>query len=471
MSKVKRFIKTALVYLAGNVLSKMVAFFLLPLYTSHIIPEQYGRYDLVLSLINLIAPIAFFQIWDGMFRYSFDYKENKEKYIIINNAMCISAAGVIFYFAMFSCVNLYFGFEYFGYATVYGLMFAIQYLYTYAARIFLKNSLFVFSGTINTLVTAVINIILIVNFQWDVKSLYVAPAIGCFIQIFIIECNLHLVSNFRLKDMCKDTVKKMVEFSVPLCVATISYWLLSGFTKVIITGMLGAYENGLYAVANRFGSMITILVTVFQYAWNEIAYLMANDDNRISSYNLCVDILLKTITVGSVAVCLFIKLIFPYFIAEQYYESIYIMPAVIIGVAMNSMAGMLGTLFMTEKKTKFILTSTLVSAMINIVVGLFMTKTIGLQGSVISLAVAFTVLMLLRLIQLRRRFKLIIDKKNVLLVFPMILGIVIYYMSENTILIVVSILVLVALWCIVNKKYIQTIFIELIKKRNANENN
>ena len=74
MNKIKRFFETAGIYFAGNILSKLVAFFLLPLYTTRIEPAQYGNYDLVISLINLVAPIAFFQIWDAMFRFAFEVK-------------------------------------------------------------------------------------------------------------------------------------------------------------------------------------------------------------------------------------------------------------------------------------------------------------------------------------------------------------------------------------------------------------
>ena len=71
--KIKRFIKTAFVFLTGNVLSKIISFLLLPIYTEKIDPAQFGNYDVAFTFINLIAPIAFFQIWDGMYRISFDF--------------------------------------------------------------------------------------------------------------------------------------------------------------------------------------------------------------------------------------------------------------------------------------------------------------------------------------------------------------------------------------------------------------
>ena len=49
MNKLKRFLSTTLVYFIGTVLSKLVSFLLLPLYTGKIPPTEYGSYDYYLG--------------------------------------------------------------------------------------------------------------------------------------------------------------------------------------------------------------------------------------------------------------------------------------------------------------------------------------------------------------------------------------------------------------------------------------
>ena len=206
--KFKRFIKTAAIFLTGNVLSKMVSFFLLPLYTSSIPPEQYGSYDIVISLINLIAPIAFLQVWDGVFRFSFDYEKEEDKQKVINNGTIVYLCGIIVYILLFLAVSAYFEIKYTEYAMLYGLLFGLQYVYTFAARVYLKNQIFVFSGVVNTLVTAILNIILILACEWDVKSLYVSHIIGVIIQIVMIEVSMGVLRRFKLSHIDKNLVLK-----------------------------------------------------------------------------------------------------------------------------------------------------------------------------------------------------------------------------------------------------------------------
>ena len=108
MNKLGRFVKTVLVYFIGNVLSKLVSFFLLPLYTSYIPPEPYGTYDFIITFLNLFAPILFFQVWDGMFRRSFDFENTSDKYKIINNAFSVCMLGGVLYFILFKTPTLAF---------------------------------------------------------------------------------------------------------------------------------------------------------------------------------------------------------------------------------------------------------------------------------------------------------------------------------------------------------------------------
>ena len=69
MNHKKRFFKTASIYFLGNVVTKLISFFMLPLYTARLSPASFGYYDVSISVLNLAVPILFFQIWDGVFRF------------------------------------------------------------------------------------------------------------------------------------------------------------------------------------------------------------------------------------------------------------------------------------------------------------------------------------------------------------------------------------------------------------------
>ncbi|BCK00816.1 lipopolysaccharide biosynthesis protein [Anaerocolumna chitinilytica] len=441
MNKLTRFIKTSGVYFIGNVLSKLISFILLPLYTYKISPEQYGEFDVIITIMNFLIPILFFQIWDGMFRFTFDKKKEKDKYVIVSNSLFISFIGIllcsvsiVIFYHVFPFKNVWLVF-------FYGISFALQYHYSYIARAFLKNNLFVFTGFINSLLSAFFNIILILYFHMGIESLYISPIIGCFVQIFIIEISLNPLKNLNIKVLDFKLIKEMLRFSIPLCIATISYWLLSGYTKVVISKQLGTYENGLYAVANKFSVMISLIISVFQYAWNEMAYSMAADDNRIDSYRKSIQYILQIVLLGSGIFMLFTKIVFPYFVNASYKDALLIVPLSIIGVAINSFAGFLGTIFMTEKQTRYILWTTIISAIVNLIGSFFIVAAWGLQGAIGTLCFAFIVLAFMRLRALEALFHFKLSKKNIIYILLLIVSVYLYYSFTNPFALIICIVV------------------------------
>lgn len=84
MNRVVHFFKTAGIYFLGNVFTKLISFLLLPLYTSKIEPSAYGNYSLSITILNIVVPIIFICIWDSVFRFSFDFEKENEKYNVIN---------------------------------------------------------------------------------------------------------------------------------------------------------------------------------------------------------------------------------------------------------------------------------------------------------------------------------------------------------------------------------------------------
>ncbi len=415
MNKLINFFRTAGLYLIGNVLSKLISFFLLPLYTSRLNPSILGEYDFVVTLMSFFAPICFFQIWDAMFRFSFDDSDVESKKCVISNSYLVCIVGVILYSAVFVVLSMVMSFQYVILVFVYGIFVSLSYQYSYLARVFMKNALFSLSGFLNCLVVAVVNIFMIVHLNCGLESLYISSILGMLVQCLVIELKIRSLRFISLKTYNKKMILKMIKFSLPLCIATISYWLLSGLTKFIIVNRLGNFENGLYTVTNKFAMFINLAVTVFQFAWNETAYMSNKDVQRGELYNVAIKYIIQFVFAASCGIMLFSRIIFPFFaVGEEYQGALVYLPITIIGVTFNSIASFAGTIFSTEKETKSIFFTTILAAGINCVLGPVLTKMAGLQGALVALAIAFGILMVARISLLRRAWTIYIGWKSYL---------------------------------------------------------
>ena len=442
MNKIKRFLKTSVTYFIGSILSKLISFFLLPLYTVMLSPEEFGSYDVMVTTLSFFAPIAFFQIWDGMFRYTFDKQNYSEKYSIISNSFSVLVIGLVIYSFLFGVLYNILNFEIAWLVFFYGVFIALQNQYAYIARSFLENKLFVFSGLMNSLLSAFINIVLIVIFDIGIESLYISFIVGAIAQLVLIEIKLQALRKFRISNLNLKVQIEMIKFSLPLCIASVSYWMLSGYTKIVISQQLGTYANGLYAVAAKFTSMITIVISVFQFAWNEMAYLMVDDENRIAKFERSFEFIFKGITISSGIFMLLIKLVFPYLINNNYHEALIIIPLSLIGVGANAFASFVASIFMTEKKTKWIFGTTIIAAAINLISLWIFTPIWGLQGAVGALCISFISLSIIRLYVIGKIFNIKLSWKS--LIYIIELGIVsfIFFAVNNTIILILIILLL-----------------------------
>ena len=79
MKKFWHFAKTSGIYFAGTVLQKIISFFLLPIYTKYINPKDMGTYDVQLAYVTFLCSVLFLNIWSGIMRYTFEYKDEERK--------------------------------------------------------------------------------------------------------------------------------------------------------------------------------------------------------------------------------------------------------------------------------------------------------------------------------------------------------------------------------------------------------
>lgn len=458
MEKIKIFLKTAGIYFVGNVMSKLIAFFLLPLYTNYLSPSVLGEYDYAVTILNFLAPVCFVQIWDAMFRFSFDYEEQGMKYKVVSNAFVVTLGGCLAYAGIFAVINGVVGFRNAILVFVYGAFVAVNYLYSYVARVFRYNTLFALSGTVNSLVAALCNIFLILKLHMGLESLYIAAIFGAVVQCLMIEGAIRPWKWISCKVVDIPLIKRMIRFSLPLCVATVSYWLLSGMTKVMIVQKLGTYENGIYTVTNKFSMLLNTVVSIFQFAWNELSYLGNKEGNRIQLYQLAVKYIFHFVVVCACGLILFSKIIFPYVIGADYLEAVDYLPIAVLAVTCNAIAGFVGTIYSTEKQTKYIFTTTVVAAAANLLLAPILTQSMGLFGAILALAVAFAVLLIGRLAMLKRTLGINVSCKTYGIALLFAVTFLIFEMCERMISVLFFLILLVTVEALVNRKLLRQLF-------------
>lgn len=70
--KFKNLFSDIAIFAAGNVLSKLVLFFLMPIYTSAMTSSEYGTGELIYNSVELMLPVVTLCLYEAVFRFSID---------------------------------------------------------------------------------------------------------------------------------------------------------------------------------------------------------------------------------------------------------------------------------------------------------------------------------------------------------------------------------------------------------------
>lgn len=72
MNKYKSLFSDTLIFGIGNFMTKLIYFFLMPIYTLVLTTEEFGLADLLNNSLQLVMPVLTLSITDAVFRFALD---------------------------------------------------------------------------------------------------------------------------------------------------------------------------------------------------------------------------------------------------------------------------------------------------------------------------------------------------------------------------------------------------------------
>jgi O-antigen/teichoic acid export membrane protein len=407
----KKFLKTMAIYFFGNVASRLLSVVMLPLYTGMLSPSEYGEFDLKITIVGVIAPILFIEIWMGILRFLYDYDNIKDKQKVISTGFSLSFIALFVFSLLFLIMYLVFKFDYAFLIYLYGLSYILHSLLSYTIRGLGYNSVYVWSGVIGSVFMLVSNVLLLVVFKLRIEALLFSSALSYLAPVIFMEVKTKVFSRFRFKDVDKRLFKSLFIYCLPLSVNSISYWLTTSFNRVIISDKLGLAANGEFAIATKFTTIIMLIVTVFNLAWQETAYAMGNDANRGEKYTKVLKYYNRFIGCGVLLIIPVTSIIFPFMVNSAYNGAKNILPIYYMATFLSTIAGFMGSVICADKRTGVLFVSTVAGAGVSIGSLFLLMPIIGLQAATISLLLSFLTMVIIRLYVAKKRVGVQFDYK------------------------------------------------------------
>jgi len=224
-------------------------------------------------------------------------------------------------------------------------------------------------------------------------------------------------------------MKEMLRYSMPLVPNNVSVDDYSTCPiRLLLTAMMGSYANGIYAMANKFPNIVTVLYSYFNTAWKESASKIIKDENKNKFYSQIYHDTKKMLYAVTLLLIAVMPFAFPIFVNEQYNEAFIYIPIVAVATYYSNLSSFYGGIFVAFKNTKIMGVTTFIAAAINLVIDLVLIQFIGIYAACISTLVADVLIYYYRRYKIRDYIKL---KELKMLIPSIVLAITIgtYYLK------------------------------------------
>lgn len=401
-----------------------------------------------------------------MFRFLIDAEDEKSKKRIITATIAYTIFGSIVFTIIAALIMNIMHYEY----TLVFIMFIISNiligLSNALSRGMGKIKLYSLSNFILGVSTIILNIVFIVSFKLGVNGLLWSNVIANSATAIFILAKLHLMKYVSREDFSRKILSKMIRYSVPLVPNNLSWVIISLSDRLMLTQIAGTAQNGIYSIANKFPNIVYTCYGFFSTAWKESAAKILKEDNKVKYYNSIykdVKNFLKAIVIGLIAIMPFA---FPILVDESYNEAYVYIPILVISIYYTNMSNFFGGIFGAYKDTKIMGTTTIVSAIINIVINLIFIPKFGIYAAVFSTLISNVIIYLYR----RQKLKMYIKLKGKFnYAFWILLALTLFTYYKNNMIANILMFIVVLAYCIfTNKNFIAQILRPITSRLKTN---
>lgn len=406
-SKYKTLIKNIGVFTIGSFGSKLISFLLVGLYTSVLETSDYGTVDLMSTTVQLLLPILTLCIYEATLRFCMDKNYNKSD--VLSSSLSIVWKGTLILAVLLSAVVLL---GIFNLSLIYWAFLFVSFIFTALNNCFSvylksvnKTSIIAISGIGCTLITCGLNVLFLLVIELGIYGYMLSSVLGIAFQVLFQFVAGKVYKDVHWKKYTK-LYKPMLAYSIPLIANGISWWINNVSDRYIVTAFKGVEVNGVYSIAYKIPTILSVVQSIFYSAWSisAISEFNKEDDDGFIGKNYS---LYSSVSIVCCSVILLINIpLAKVLYAGDYFIAWQCVPFLLVGTILNGMAQFEGTLFAAAKKTKLVSITTIVGAIVNTLLNLILIPFISSVGAALATMVGYAFIWILRSIFLRKFIKM-----------------------------------------------------------------
>ncbi|MYL40824.1 lipopolysaccharide biosynthesis protein [Virgibacillus salexigens] len=420
MAKGEKLAKDTMLYGIATFGSKVLVFFMLPVYTHYFTTEEYGTWDIVLTTSSLLAPFISFELVSAVYRWLIVERDKQQQIKIITSGT-IALVRNLLCFTILAFICLAFISIPYGMLTL--LLINVVIINSYmqqCARGLGFNILFASLGLLQTTIHILLILLFLFGFQMRIEAFFYAYILANMAAILLAWILMRFHRFLSLQTYSKSLIKSFLAYAIPIIPGAISWWVMNASDRFIIVRFLGIDFNGLYAVANQIPAILIMISTVFNLAWKDSAIVYFNESDKDNYYTNVFQHFFRLLATSVICITLLTKPIFSIFISEKFIESWQYTGLLLVGTMFSAFSLFWSAGFHGAKKTNVIFITSIIGAIVNILIHILFIHFIGLYAAAWSTVIAFFITWIIRVHTCRPYFTIRLNRKDMLILFPLL---------------------------------------------------
>lgn len=402
MNRSQKLVSNTVILAIGTFGSKLLVFFLMPLYTAWLTTAEYGAAEMITSLSNFLIPLAAVGVSTGIFRFAAEREADKEA--VFSSSLVLLACGLggflilspLLFLVEYCRESVWLIVLYVFFADVQAVL--AQYL-----RAIDRTVLFATQGILNTLVTVALNVLFLYGFRMGVTGYVLSVVCGNALTCVYLWIRGGLHQTFRLSKVSKRMMWELLRFGLPLVPTTIC-WLITDLSdRTMVTYFCGESANGIYSAAYKIPTIVNLISGIFLQAWQFSAVAEESDIHACKTfYTRVFSGFVSVIMIGTAGLILLSRFLTTLLLNESYFEAWRYMPTLLCASALEAIVSFLASVYLVRKKSGHSFVTAVLGAGSNILLNFVLIPRMGALGAAIATFASYALVMVVRLIDAPR---------------------------------------------------------------------
>lgn len=407
----KYLLKNTVIFSIGNFGTKIISFFLVPLYTNILTTREYGTVDLIYTIGMVLVPLLTLNIGESIMRFALDKDADCDK--IMSTGITILIFGAIIGLLILPIANLFENVsDYSIYIYLYTLTLAFSQMflcYLRGKEFLLKYSI---GNIIQSLTIAIFNIIFLIGMKKGIEGYLMAYILAnvCTGLYGFWAGKVNLVIKKYSIDI--ELSKNMIKYSVVLIPNSFMWWIMNSSDRMMVSAMISVTANGVYAVAYKIPTLLSTITTIFNQAWSYSAIREDQSEDKEEYNNRVYDNLVTIVIVVATGLLIIMKPFLSVYVGKEYYAAWHYVPYLIVGFVFMTLGSFIATSYTVHKDSMGFLISGTVGAIINLILNFILIPMMGVSGAAFATCISYFGVFVYRIKDTQKYIKLRVFKRK-----------------------------------------------------------